>query len=411
MIIQPAERTKGVQEYYFSRKQKDLDAVSAERASKGLGPLINLGIGAPDGMPPQAAIDALAKTAALRDSHKYQNYKGLPVLRQAFADWYKRYYGVTLNPNGGIQPLVGSKEGILLISLAFVNPGDKVLVPDPGYPTYSSSAQLAGAEMVKYNLKAENGWFPDFDELENMDLNGVKLMWVNYPNMPTGASATPELYQKLVNFAKKHNILLVNDNPYSFILTEKPISMLAAEGAWDCCLELNSLSKAHNMSGWRLGMVAGDPEMVNEILKVKSQMDSGMFKAMQIAAVEALAQGPEWFEQLNAEYRRRRVAAGRIFEALGVKYNPNSTGLFLWGKVSRSLSEVEGPVVRQAHQPEMTIGEQLSEKILHGTGVFITPGFVFGKNGEDYVRISLCAPVPTLEEGLARIKEFLGTCC
>ena len=410
MIIQPAERTKGVQEYYFSRKQKDLDAVSAERASKGLGPLINLGIGAPDGMPPQAAIDALAKTATLRDSHKYQNYKGLPVLRQAFADWYKRYYGVTLNPNGGIQPLVGSKEGILLISLAFVNPGDKVLVPDPGYPTYSSSAQLAGAEMVKYNLKAENGWFPDFDELENMDLNGVKLMWVNYPNMPTGASATPELYQKLVNFAKKHNILLVNDNPYSFILTEKPVSILAAEGAWDCCLELNSLSKAHNMSGWRLGMVAGDPEMVNEILKVKSQMDSGMFKAMQIAAVEALAQGPEWFEQLNAEYRRRRVAAGRIFEALGVKYNPNSTGLFLWGKVSRSLSEVEGPVVRQAHQPEMTIGEQLSEKILHGTGVFITPGFVFGKNGEDYVRISLCAPVPTLEEGLARIKEFLGTC-
>ena len=280
MIIQPAERTKGVQEYYFSRKQKDLDAVSAERASKGLGPLINLGIGAPDGMPPQAAIDALAKTAALKDSHRYQNYKGLPVLRQAFADWYKRYYGVTLNPNGGIQPLVGSKEGILLISLAFVNPGDKVLVPDPGYPTYSSSAQLAGAEMVKYNLKAENGWFPDFEELENMDLNGVKLMWVNYPNMPTGASATPELYQKLVNFAKKHNILLVNDNPYSFILTEKPISMLAAEGAWDCCLELNSLSKAHNMSGWRLGMVAGDPEMVNEILKVKSQMDSGMFKAM-----------------------------------------------------------------------------------------------------------------------------------
>ena len=280
MIIQPAERTKGVQEYYFSRKQKDLDAVSAERASKGLGPLINLGIGAPDGMPPQAAIDALAKTAALKDSHRYQNYKGLPVLRQAFADWYKRYYGVTLNPNGGIQPLVGSKEGILLISLAFVNPGDKVLVPDPGYPTYSSSAQLAGAEMVKYNLKAENGWFPDFEELENMDLNGVKLMWVNYPNMPTGASATPELYQKLVNFAKKHNILLVNDNPYSFILTEKPISMLAAESAWDCCLELNSLSKAHNMSGWRLGMVAGDPEMVNEILKVKSQMDSGMFKAM-----------------------------------------------------------------------------------------------------------------------------------
>lgn len=406
MKIQPAERTKGVQEYYFSRKQKDLDAVSAERAAKGLGQLINLGIGAPDGMPPQAAIDALSRTAALPDSHKYQNYKGLPVLRKAFADWYKRYYGVTLNPDGAIQPLVGSKEGILLISLAFVNPGDKVLVPDPGYPTYSSSAQLAGAEVVRYNLKAENGWFPDFDELEGMDLEGVKLMWVNYPNMPTGASATPELYQRLVDFALKHGILLVNDNPYSFILTERPISMLAAEGAWDCCLELNSLSKAHNMSGWRVGMVAGDPVMVNEILKVKSQMDSGMFKAMQIAAVEALAQGPEWFEALNAEYRRRRVAAGRIFDALGVSYNPDSTGLFLWGKVSGGGSV---PATDLA-TPAMTKGERLSEKILHGTGVFITPGFVFGKNGEDYVRISLCAPVPTLEEGLARIKEFLSAC-
>ncbi|MBO6248781.1 MAG: aminotransferase class I/II-fold pyridoxal phosphate-dependent enzyme, partial [Bacteroidales bacterium] len=381
----------------------------ADRAAKGLGPLINLGIGAPDGMPPQSAIDALVRTAQASDSHRYQNYKGLPVLRQAFADWYERYYGVALNPNGGIQPLMGSKEGILLISLAFVNPGEKILVPDPGYPTYSSSAQLAGAQIVKYDLKAENGWFPDFDELENMDLDGVKLMWVNYPNMPTGASATPELYQKFVNFAKKHNILLVNDNPYSFILTDKPISILAAEGAWDCCLELNSLSKAHNMSGWRLGMVAGDPVIVNEILKVKSQMDSGMFKAMQIAAVAALEEGPEWFERLNDEYRRRRVAAGKIFDALGVKYNPDSTGLFLWGKVSRSLSGVDGPVVRQAHQPEMTIGEQLSEAILHATGVFITPGMVFGKNGEDYVRISLCAPVPTLEDGLSRIRAFLAT--
>ena len=316
MRIQPAERTKGVQEYYFSRKQKDLDAVSAERAAKGLGPLINLGIGAPDGMPPQAAIDTLGKVAQATDSHKYQNYKGLPVLRQAFADWYTRYYGVTLNPNGGIQPLVGSKEGILLISLAFVNPGDVVLVPDPGYPTYSSTVNLVGGKVQKYDLKEENGWLPDFDQLENMDLSKAKLMWVNYPNMPTGAKATPELYQRLVDFALKHNILLVNDNPYSFILTDKPISIFSAEGSWDCCLELNSLSKAHNMSGWRVGMVAGDPVMVNEILKVKSQMDSGMFKAMQIAAVEALAQGPEWFETLNAEYRRRREAAGRIFDAL-----------------------------------------------------------------------------------------------
>ena len=380
MRIQPAERTKGVQEYYFSRKQKDLDAVSAERAAKGLGPLINLGIGAPDGMPPQAAIDTLGKVAQATDSHKYQNYKGLPVLRQAFADWYTRYYGVTLNPNGGIQPLVGSKEGILLISLAFVNPGDVVLVPDPGYPTYSSTVNLVGGKVQKYDLKEENGWLPDFDQLENMDLSKAKLMWVNYPNMPTGAKATPELYQRLVDFALKHNILLVN-----------------AEGSWDCCLELNSISKAHNMSGWRVGMVAGDPVMVNEILKVKSQMDSGMFKAMQIAAVEALAQGPEWFETLNAEYRRRREAAGRIFDALGVEYNPDSAGLFLWGRIPNP-ELVDG----------MTPGEVLSEKILHATGVFITPGFVFGKNGENYVRISLCAPVPTLEDGLARIKEYLA---
>ena len=400
MIIQPAERTKGVQEYYFSRKQKDLDAVSAERAKKGLGPLINLGIGAPDGMPPQAAIDALVKTAVLPGNHKYQNYKGLPELRKAFADWYARYYGVTLNPNGGIQPLVGSKEGILLISLAFINPGDKVLVPDPGYPTYSSTVQLAGGETVIYDLKEENGWFPDFEALESMDLEGVKLMWVNYPNMPTGACATPELYERLVDFAKRHHILVVNDNPYSFILTDKPISILAVEGSMDYCLELNSLSKAHNMSGWRIGMVAGDPAMVNEILKVKSQMDSGMFKAIQIAAIEALAQGQDWFTELNAEYKRRRVAAGHIFDALGVSYNPNSTGLFLWGRLP--VSPV--PEIAEGFTP----GEALSEKILHGTGVFITPGFVFGKNGVNYVRVSLCAPVPVLEEALERIKEFLG---
>ena len=439
MRIQPAERTKGVQEYYFSRKQKDLDAVSAERASRGEGPLINLGIGAPDGMPPQAAIDALVRTAVLPGVHKYQNYKGLPELRQAFADWYARYYGVTINPNGGIQPLVGSKEGILLISLAFVNPGEKVLVPDPGYPTYTSTVKLVGAEPLRYDLKEENGWFPDFDALERMDLEGVKLMWVNYPNMPTGASATPELYERVVEFGRKHNILVVNDNPYSFILTEKPISILSVEGSMECCLELNSLSKAHNMSGWRVGMVAGDPAMVNEILKVKSQMDSGMFKAMQMAAIEALAQGDDWFTELNAEYRRRRAAAGRVFDALGVSYNPDSTGLFLWGRIpdpagTGSVDETTAPlgtlrggtgasrreasggaerseaVERPDPVPagDMTAGERLSEAILHGTGVFITPGFVFGENGENYVRISLCAPVPVLEDALARIKAFIN---
>ncbi len=397
MIIKPADRTRGVQEYYFSRKQKDLDAVAAERAAAGEEPLINLGIGAPDGMPPEAAIDALVKAARTPGNHVYQNYKGLPSLRQAYADWYRRYYGVTLNPNGGIQPLVGSKEGILLISMAFINPGDKVLVPDPGYPTYTSASDLVQAEVLTYDLKEENNWWPDFDALEAMDLEGVKIMWVNYPNMPTGAKATPELYQKLVDFALRHRILLVNDNPYSFILTREPISMLAAEGAFECCLELNSLSKAHNMSGWRIGMVGGDPEIVAEVLKVKSQMDSGMFKAMQLAAIEAVSQGPEWFEQLNAEYERRRVEAGKIFDVLGVRYDKDTAGLFLWGRVPGTSSGAG----------MMSLGEAVSEKILHKAGVFITPGFIFGKNGEDYIRISLCQKPEALVRARRRIEEKL----
>ncbi|MBQ6287538.1 MAG: aminotransferase class I/II-fold pyridoxal phosphate-dependent enzyme [Bacteroidales bacterium] len=446
-MIQPAQRTSGVREYYFSRKQKDLDAVASQRAAAGLGPLVNLGIGAPDGMPPADAIETLCKAARTPGNHVYQNYKGLPALRQAFADWYDRYYGVRLNPQGGIQPLVGSKEGILLISLAYVNPGEKVLVPDPGYPTYTSASRLVGAEILTYDLKEENGWWPDFDALERMDLEGVKVMWVNYPNMPTGAKATPELFQKLVDFGLKHDILIVNDNPYSFILTDQPLSMLSCRGAFDCCLELNSLSKAHNMSGWRIGMVAGDPGMVGEILKVKSQMDSGMFKSLQLAAVEALGQGPEWFEALNGEYRRRREAAGRIFDALGVSYDPDIAGLFLWGKVptvpsgedlgeggtpapsgvrpfsaaakrewTRPFPEGAGETAISSLEPfpegdggvRLSAGEALSEELLWGAGVFITPGCVFGKNGNDYVRISLCAPVPVLEEALGRIKEFLA---
>ena len=399
MIIEPAKRTQGVQEYYFSRKQKDLDAVGAEFLKKGK-KLINLGIGAPDGMPPQEAIDALCEAARQPGNHVYQNYRGIPALRQAFADWYSRYYGVTLNPDGGIQPLVGSKEGILLVSLTFVNPGEKILVPDPGYPTYASSAQLAGAQLVPYDLKRENGWHPDFDQLENMDLEGVKIMWTNYPNMPTGAKATPELYERIVDFGRRHRILIVNDNPYSFILTDKPLSIFAVPGAEDCCLELNSLSKAHNMSGWRLGMVAGDPALIKEILKVKSQMDSGQFKAMQMAAVAALGRGEDWFVKLNSEYEVRRRAAGRIFDTLGVDYDHDTAGLFLFGRVPARWDSPTGD--------PMTPGERLSEEILHATGVFITPGFIFGKNGEDYVRVSLCAPAPVLDEACARIREYVG---
>ena len=398
MIIEPAERTSCVQEYYFSRKQKELDALNQRRAARGESGIINLGIGAPDGMPPQAAIDALVEAARKPGNHAYQNYKGLPALRQAFADWYSRYYGVTLNPDGGVQPLVGSKEGILLISMAYVNPGDKVLIPDPGYPTYTSASRLVGAKAVNYSLKEENHWWPDFDALERMDLDGVKVMWTNYPNMPTGAKATPLLYQRLVDFGLRHRILIVNDNPYSFILCGKPLSILAAEGAEKCCLELNSLSKAHNMSGWRIGMVGGAPELVAQVLKVKSQMDSGMFKPLQLAAIQALGQPPEWFEELNSEYVRRRVAAGRILDTLGAVYDHDTAGLFLWGRVA---SEYAGN--------GMTAGEVLSERILRQAGVFITPGYIFGRNGNDYVRVSLCAKPEVLDRANKEIEKVIGT--
>ena len=394
MIIEPAKRTSSVKEYFFSRKQKELDALNAERAARGEDRIISLGIGAPDGMPPLPAIEALVKAAPEPGNHVYQNYKGLPVLRQAFADWYSRYYGVTLDPGSNIQPLVGSKEGILLISLTFVNPGDKVLVPGPGCPTYTSSARLAGAEILTYDLLEENHWWPDFDALERMDLEGVKVMWTNYPNMPTGAKATPEIYQRLVDFGLRHKILIVNDNPYSFILTDKPLSILAVPRAMECCLELNSLSKSHNMSGWRIGMVAGAPEMISEILKVKSQMDSGMFKPLQLAAVEALNQSPEWFAKLNSEYVRRRVAAGRIFDTLGAVYDHDTAGLFLWGRVPSGYAK-DG----------MSAGEVISERVLHQAGVFITPGFIFGKNGENYIRVSLCATTEVLEAAERRIRD------
>ena len=389
MIIKAAKRTESVQEYYFSRKLREIAAMNAGRAERGENPVINLGIGSPDGMPPMEAVEALCCSAHEPGNHAYQSYVGLPQLRQAFADWYMRWYGVTLDPASQIQPLVGSKEAILLISLAFLDKGDKVLVPDPGYPTYSSASRLVEAEILTYDLREDNGWWPDFEALEKMDLEGVKIMWTNYPNMPTGAAASEELYAKLVEFGRKHGILICNDNPYSFILNDRLLSILAQPGAMECCLELNSLSKAHNMAGWRIGMVAADAEVISQILKVKSQMDSGMFKPLQQAAVQALAQGPEWFRQLNDEYRCRRVLAGEIFDMLGVTYDKDSTGMFLWGKVSS------------------VTGQQLSDKILYEAGVFITPGFIFGKNGEEYVRISLCSKPQVLREAAERISRII----
>ncbi len=389
MIIKAAKRTESVSEYYFSRKLREIAEMNVRRVASGEEPVINLGIGSPDGMPPVEAVEALCEGAVQPGNHAYQSYVGLPELRQAFADWYRRWYGVELDPKTEIQPLVGSKEAILLISLAFLDKGDKVLVPDPGYPTYSSASRLVEAEIVPYDLCEENGWWPDFEALEQMDMEGVKIMWTNYPNMPTGASASEELYDRLVDFGRRHGILICNDNPYSFILNDRPLSVLARPGAKECCLELNSLSKAHNMAGWRIGMVAAERDVISEILKVKSQMDSGMFKPLQLAAVQALSRGPEWFARLNEEYRRRRVLAGEIFDLVGAEYDPESTGMFLWGKVNGK-------------------GVDVSDRLLYEAGVFITPGFIFGKNGENHIRISLCAKPEVLKAAAERIAAALA---
>ena len=389
MIIKAAKRTESVQEYYFSMKLKEIAAMNADRLSRGEEQVINLGIGSPDGMPPMEAIETLCETAREPGNHAYQSYIGLPQLRQAFADWYSSWYGVVLDPARNIQPLVGSKEAILLISLAFLDKGDKVLVPDPGYPTYSSASKLVEADIVTYDLREDNGWWPDFDALEQMDLSDVKIMWTNYPNMPTGAAASEELYDALVDFGRRHGILICNDNPYSFILNDRPLSILSRPGAMECCLELNSLSKAHNMAGWRIGMVAAEPEVISQILKVKSQMDSGMFKPLQLAAVQALSQGKEWFRKLNDEYSIRRVLAGEIFDMVGAEYDRNSSGMFLWGRVDGK-------------------GVDVSDKLLYDAGVFITPGFIFGKNGENYIRISLCAKPQVLKRAAERIASVIG---
>ena len=403
MIIPPARRTESVREYYFSRKLKEIAALNRERQAAGQPAIINLGIGAPDGVPPAPAIETLVETARKSDVHAYQSYVGLDQLREAFAGWYRRYYDVELDPSCEIQPLVGSKEGILLISLAFLNAGDGVLVPDPGYPTYTSASRLVEARILTYDLLEKNGWQPDFEALERMDLSGVKILWVNYPHMPTGASGTPELYRKIVDFALRHRLLVVNDNPYSFILNDRPLSILATPGAKECCLELNSLSKAHNMSGWRIGMVAGQRDLVAQVLKVKSQMDSGMFKPLQLAAVEALSQGPDWFRDLNAEYARRRRLAGEIFDAIGARYDTASTGLFLWGRI-----DAGNPFAALTPDTGASLGERVSDTILYRSGVFITPGFIFGENGKDYVRISLCAKPEVLVHAKCLIESILN---
>ena len=385
--ITPADRLGGVSEYYFSKKLKEVAQMNAEGKD-----VISLGIGSPDMPPSEETVSTLCKEAQNPNGHGYQPYVGIPELRKAFADWYQKWYQVTLNPQTEIQPLIGSKEGILHVTLAFVNQGEQVLVPNPGYPTYTSLSKLLGADVVNYDLLEENNWEPDFAQLEQMDLSRVKLMWVNYPNMPTGANASMELYQKLVDFARKHNIVIVNDNPYSFILNDHPISILSIEGAKDCCIEFNSMSKSHNMPGWRIGMLASNADFVQWILKVKSNIDSGMYRAMQLAAATALGADETWYECNNANYRNRRQIAGEIMDVLGCTYDKNQVGMFLWGKIPADCKDVE----------------ELTEKILHEARVFITPGFIFGSNGARYIRISLCCKDDKLAEALTRIKQVIN---
>lgn len=385
--ITPAARVGSVQEYYFSKKLKEVAQMNAQGKN-----VISLGVGSPDLPPSEETVNALCEDVRRSDAHGYQPYVGIPELRNGLAQWYSRWYGVTLDPNTEIQPLIGSKEGILHISMAFLNPGDGVLVPNPGYPTYSSVSRLMEARLIPYELKEELGWQPDFEALEKMDLSGVKLMWTNYPNMPTGANASRELYEKIVDFGRRHQIVICNDNPYSFILNDHPLSILNIEGAKDICIELNSMSKAHNMPGWRMGMLASNAQFIQWILKVKSNIDSGQFRPMQKAAVEALKAPKEWYDAMNRTYRSRRDLAGRILHTLGCTYNENQVGMFLWGRIPDTAAD----------------SEALADKVLYEAHVFVTPGFIFGSGGERYIRLSLCCKNEKLQEALDRIEKVFG---
>ena len=393
-MIQPADRLSSVSEYYFSRKLKEVAQLNAQGKN-----IISLAIGSPDMPPSEQTIEKLCEVAHDPSAHGYQPTMGTPELRQAMAGFYKRWYDVDLDAAKEILPLIGSKEGILHVTLAFVNPGDEVLVPNPGYPTYTSLSKILGAKVVNYNLKPENGWQPDFDELEEIvsrrtveGRSSVKLMWTNYPNMPTGAPARRETYERLVRFAQDHQLVVVNDNPYSFILNEHPLSLLQVEGAKDCCIEFNSMSKSHNMPGWRVGLCATNAEFISWILKVQSNIESGTFRGIQLAAAEAYQNSDEWHRTYNIEtYARRRRLAEQIMQALGCEFDKGQVGMFLWGRIPSIYNNVE----------------ELTERVLHEARVFITPGFIFGSNGERYIRISLCAKEEKIEQALERIKHII----
>lgn len=397
MSVNVAKRLDAIREYYFSKKLREIDDMNKQSEVK----VINLGIGSPDLPPHPDVIKALHEAALRPDTHAYQNYKGAPALRQAFADWYLKSFGVTLDPNNEILPLIGSKEGIMHISMTFLNEGDEVLVPNPGYPTYRSATMLAGGVCVDYDLKAENNWLPDLDALAKKDLSKVKLMWVNYPQMPTGATADDAFFKELIEFAAKHHILICHDNPYSFILPDEknidadgkyhPLSLLKIEGAKEVALELNSLSKSHNMAGWRIGVLAAKDEFIQEVLRFKSNMDSGMFLPLQLAAAKALQLDDQWYHDLNQIYLKRRSIVYEMLDMLDCTYEKGQSGMFVWAKVPENYRD----------------GYDLSDEILYKSKVFITPGGIFGSNGDKYIRISLCRSEEMLNEAISRIKKVM----
>lgn len=382
--IRPAARVDETKEYYFARRQREVARLNAEGRD-----IVSLGIGGPDRPPHPDVIETLCEYARRPDTHAYQISTGIPRLRENFARWYRRYYGVELNPATEILPLIGSKEGVMHVSLTFLNPGDGVLVPNPGYPTYTSASRIAGAEIYPYDLREENGWEPDFDALEKLPLEKIKVMWVNYPHMPTGTPANRRLFEKIIDFGRRHNILIVHDNPYSFILNNgEHLSILQVDGAKDVAIEFNSLSKSHNMSGWRVGMVAGSEEFIGWIRKIKSNVDSGQFRPVMEAAACGLLLDDDWYEDINREYRERRKIAEEIMTELGCSFDPNQVGLFLWGRIPDSEKN----------------GEAVADRLLYEYGIFIAPGFIFGSNGDRYIRISICATKENLQKALARIK-------
>ncbi len=380
-MIQFADRLQTVQEYYFSRKLREVRQLVLEGK-----PIINMGIGSPDLQPPKGVISKLKESLSNPNAHKYQSYQGVPEFRNAIAEFYKNKYDVALNPDNEILPLMGSKEGILHISLALLNQGDEVLIPNPGYPTYSSVTNLVGGKSIFYNLDETTNYQPDFKSLAQKDLSNVKLMWVNYPHMPTGAKATQKTFEQLIDFGKKHNILIVNDNPYSFVLNDNPQSILKIDGAKDIALELNSLSKSFNMAGWRVGMLLGKKEFISEILKVKTQQDSGMFYGIQEGAISALLSSDKWFTTLNKEYLERRQLVWQLAKKIGCTFNENTAGMFVWAKLSTAKKS-----------------EEVVDELLYNKNIFIAPGTIFGSKGEGYVRFSLCVAKENIKKAINRI--------